>query len=97
MSSAAAGRLVSKMAPFSCDVRALPADAATLEVLARLQLAARRCGFELRLRHASAELRRLLEVTGLDEVLCLEAERQPEEREQRLRVEEEGQLPDPPV
>jgi ABC-type transporter Mla MlaB component len=97
MSSAARNRLLSKMAPFSCDVRALPADLTTIDVLARLQLAARRCGCELRLCHATAELRCLLELTGLEEVLALEPERQPEEREQRLRVEEEGQLRDPPA
>jgi anti-anti-sigma regulatory factor len=85
------------MARFSCDVRALPADLTTIDVLARLQLAARRCGCELRLCHASAELRGLLELAGLDGVLALELERQPEEREQRLGVEEERQLGDPPA
>ena len=97
MSSAAGSRLVSEMAPFSCDVRALPADLTTIDVLARLQLAARRCGCELRLWHASAELRSLLELAGLDEVLALEPEREPEEREQRLHVEEKGQFGDPPA
>ena len=85
------------MAPFSCDVRALPADLTTIDVLARLRLAARRCGCELRLCDASAELRCLAELAGLDGVLALEPERQSEEREQRLRVEEEGQLGDPPA
>jgi anti-anti-sigma regulatory factor len=85
------------MAPFSCDVRALPADLTTIDVLARLQLAARRCGCELRFCHASAELRRLVELAGLDEVLAVELERQPEEREERLGVEEEGQLGNPPA
>jgi anti-anti-sigma regulatory factor len=85
------------MQPFSCDVRALPADAAAVDMLARLQLAARRVGIELRLCHASPDLRGLLALTGLDCVLCLELERQAEEREQRLGVEEERELGDPPA
>jgi hypothetical protein len=66
-----------------------------VHALARLLLAARRAECELRLRHASPELLSLLAFIGLAEVLCVEPERQVEEREQRLRVEEEGQLPDP--
>ncbi len=83
------------MRRLSCDVRALPADAAAVDALARLQLAAKRVGLELRLRHASAELCCLIECTGLEEVLRVEPERQAEEREERLGVEEEGQLGDP--
>jgi anti-anti-sigma regulatory factor len=67
---------------------------ATVEALARLQLAARRRGYELRLRGLSRELRALIELVGLTEVLGVEARRQPEEREQRLRLEEEGELGD---
>jgi STAS domain len=78
-----------------CDVGALAADAASVDALARLRLAARRRGFELRLRHASAELQALLTFVGLDEVLRVEAEGQPEEREERLGVEEECEFPDP--
>jgi anti-anti-sigma regulatory factor len=85
------------MEKLPCDVRALRADVVALDALARLQLAARQAGFELRLVHASAELRCLIAFTGLAEVLRVEAERQPEEREQRLGVEEEGQLDDPPA
>jgi hypothetical protein len=95
MNSAALRRLLSKMETLRCDVRALPADAAAVDALARFQLAARRAGIELRFCHASAELCCLLEFAGLDEVLGVEPERQPEEREQRLRVEEEGELGDP--
>ena len=83
------------METLTCDVRRLKADAAAVDALARLQLAARRVGAELTLCHASAELRCLLVFCGLDEVLGLEPERQAEEREQGLRVEEEGELPDP--
>jgi hypothetical protein len=51
------------------DVAGLAADALTLDALARLQLAARRCGFEVRLRGSSHELRELIGFAGLDEVL----------------------------
>jgi anti-anti-sigma regulatory factor len=78
-----------------CDVRALPPDAAALDVLARLRLAARQAGLELRLCNASSDLRELVAFAGLEEVLRLELEREPEQREERLRVEEEGQLDDP--
>ncbi len=67
---------------------------ATVEALARLQLALRRRGYELRLRGLSRELRALIELVGLTEVLGVEARRQPEEREQGLRLEEEGELGD---
>jgi hypothetical protein len=95
MSSAAAGGLDIDMETLTCDVRGLEADAAAVDALARLQLAARGIGAELRLCHASAELRCLLVFCGLEEVLGLEPERQPKEREERLGVEEEGELPDP--
>ena len=78
-----------------CDVGALAADAATLDVLARLQLAARRLGRELHLREASQELRDLVAFAGLAEVLRLQPGGQAEEREQRLGVEEECELDDP--
>jgi anti-anti-sigma regulatory factor len=78
-----------------CDVRTLRADVAAVDALARLQLAARQAGFELRLVHASADLRCLIELTGLAAVLRVEPGRQPEEREQGLGVEEEAQLDDP--
>ena len=51
------------------DVAGLDAGAVTLDVLARLQLVARRCGFRLRLRGSSPELRELIEFAGLGEVL----------------------------
>jgi hypothetical protein len=95
MSFRSSGRLVSTMQRLTCDVRALPADAAAVDALARLQLAAHRAGLELCLCHASAELRCLIVFTGLEEVLGVELEREPEEREERLGVEEERQLDDP--
>lgn len=52
-----------------CDVRDASADAVTVDALARLQLAARRSGCQVRLRHTSAELRALMRLMGLHEVL----------------------------
>jgi len=52
-----------------CDVAGLPPDAATVEVLARLQLAARRNGCHVCLRNASEELLALLDLAGLRDVL----------------------------
>jgi hypothetical protein len=78
-----------------CDVSALDPDAVTIDALARLQLSSRRVGCELRLRHASRELQELLAFVGLDEVLGLETGGQPEEREQRVGVEEERELDEP--
>jgi ABC-type transporter Mla MlaB component len=52
-----------------CDVRGVAADAATIDALLRLQLAARRHGCLVRLRHASAELRELVAFLGLRDVL----------------------------
>jgi hypothetical protein len=63
----------------------------TVDALARLRLAGKRLGFEVRLT-PTEELLELLELVGLVEVLC-----QPEEREEALGVEEERQLRDPPA
>ena len=70
-------------------------DLRTVDALARLQLAARRLGFELRLCNGSRELVELIDFAGLSEVLCVEPRGQPEQREQGLRVEEERKLGDP--
>ena len=85
------------MARLPCDVRALPAEADAVDALAHLALAARRAGLEVCLCHASPALCCLIEFMGLAEVLRVEVERKPEQREKRLRVEEEGQLRDPPA
>jgi hypothetical protein len=100
MSLAAGNSLFSYMAgprpsTIVCDVCGLAPDAAAIDALARLQLAARRLGLEIRLRHASSELLGLLAFVGLSEVLRVEAGGQPEEREERLGAEEERQLDDP--
>lgn len=79
-----------------CDVAAiLVPDAVTVDALARLQLTALRLGRQVRVEHASAELRGLLAFMGLSDAVLLrersglEAGRETEEREQRGRVEEE--------
>ncbi len=78
-----------------CDVGALCPDAVTIDALARLQLAARRRGLEIRIRNASRELQELLAFFGLADVLRVEPGRQAEDREERLRVEEEAEFDDP--
>jgi ABC-type transporter Mla MlaB component len=83
-----------------CDASGLVgADAVALDAIARLQLTARRLGGRICVRHAPAELEDLLRLTGLAEIcgLRLVLERQAEEREDPLRVEEEGQLDDSPA
>lgn len=52
-----------------CDVRDVDVDVVTVDALARLQLAARRHSCQVRLRHASSELRELLDFMGLRDVL----------------------------
>jgi ABC-type transporter Mla MlaB component len=88
--------------PVMCDVGALvDPDAVMIDALARLQLAARRIGRPIRLRHASGELRALLDLMGLSDILPLvetsglETGGQAEEREQTRGVEEEADSGDP--
>ncbi len=52
-----------------CDVRGVDPDAVTVDALARLQLAARRHGCRVLLRHASTELLQLVAFMGLANVL----------------------------
>ncbi len=52
-----------------CSVRGVAPDAVTADALARLQLAARRHGCQVRLRDPSNELRELLAFMGLRDVL----------------------------
>ena len=87
-----------------CDVGGLVhVDAVTVDALARLQLTALRLGRRLQLRQASAELQGLLGLLGLSAALPLESrvsfqpQRQPEEGEQRLRVQEKRHAADPPA
>jgi anti-anti-sigma regulatory factor len=87
-----------------CDVAALDsANAVVVDALARLQLTARRLGRRVLIRDACGELRDLLALVGLGDVLpCgpasgVETSGQAEEREQALRVEEEADPGDPPA
>jgi hypothetical protein len=66
-------------------------DLRTVDALARLRLAGKRLGFEVQVT-ATEELLELVELAGLLEVLW-----EPEEREEPLRVQEEGQLGDAPA
>jgi ABC-type transporter Mla MlaB component len=54
----------------TCDVSGLDPDAVTIDALARLQLAARRRGCEVRLCNASNDLLELVELMGLSTVLA---------------------------
>jgi ABC-type transporter Mla MlaB component len=54
-----------------CDVGGVAATAVVLDALARLQLTARRAGCSLQLRGVGDDLRGLLTLTGLGEVLGL--------------------------
>ena len=88
-------------AVIECNVAAVECpDARMIETLARLQLAARRAGCRILLRHACDELRGLLELMGLsDAVPCsgsdLEPGRETEHREPPGGVEEERDPLDP--
>jgi hypothetical protein len=83
--------------PLVVDARTLTPDGATIDRLARLQLAARRLGRRVLLRDPSADLRNLIGFAGLEDVLRVEPRREAEEREEPLGAEEERQLPDPPA
>ena len=52
-----------------CDCASVPSDAVTVDALARLQLAARGHGCQVRLRGASPALRDLVRFMGLTDVL----------------------------
>ena len=68
------------------------ADLAVLEALARLALAARRCGGRCEVLLADD----LLELTGLADALGRQPVGEPEAREERCGVEEVVQVDDPP-
>ncbi|WP_454332678.1 STAS domain-containing protein [Streptomyces glaucescens] len=77
-----------------CDVGALgPPGLATVDLLARLQLTARRAGGRIRLRDPAPALHALLDLVGLR----FEVEGQPEQREPPLGVQEAVEPGDPAV
>jgi ABC-type transporter Mla MlaB component len=55
--------------PVYCDVAGVPADATSVDALARLQLAASRNGCRVRLRNGSPDLLELVALMGLADVL----------------------------
>ena len=71
--------------------------AATIDQLARLELAARRSGYELELANANSRLLELIAFVGLSDVLGVESGRKTEKRKDPLGVEEESELRDPSV
>ena len=81
---------------FVCDVSALvEPDVAAVDALARLQLAARRSGCTVALRQVPPHLGALLDLMGLEDLFpvrdsAVESRREPEQREQALGVQEEG-------
>ncbi len=90
--------------PLICDVASLVRpDCATVEALARLQLAARRLQRQICLRDASRELVELVTLAGLADVLPCEGGsrvqvgRQAEEREESRGVQEERDAGDATV
>lgn len=77
-----------------CDVGGLgPPGLGAVDLLARLQLAARRVGGRIRLRDPDPALHALLDLVGLR----FEMEREPEQREPALGVEETVEPGDPAV
>jgi hypothetical protein len=68
-----------------------------VDALARLQLAARRGGYRIEVASAPDEVVELVELAGLSDVLGVEPRRQPEQREERLGIEEERELDDAAV
>lgn len=56
-----------------CDVAGLPANARSIEALARMQLTARRLQRRIRLQRASPELQQLLQFAGLADVVSVRA------------------------
>ena len=54
-----------------CDVGGVEPNAATVDALARLQLAAKRRGCRVHLRNASGELMELVAFMGLEDVLVV--------------------------
>ncbi|HEX2051367.1 MAG TPA: hypothetical protein VHJ34_12165 [Actinomycetota bacterium] len=77
-----------------CDMGAAAPDLGAVDLVARVHLVARRFGARATVRRARPELVALLALAGLGDVVALEplrveARRQPEQREQRLGVEEE--------
>ena len=72
-------------------------DLAAIDRLARVRLDVSRSGCSLLLLQPSDELVALIELAGLGDVLRVEVQRKPKQREELRRVEEERELGHPPV
>jgi hypothetical protein len=80
-----------------CDVAHVRcADFATVDALARAALNAQRFGARLQVVNGTPELEELIVFAGLDEVLLGRRQRETEQREEALGVEERGVAGDPP-
>jgi hypothetical protein len=64
------------------DCASLGSDVAAVDLIARIRLAACRCGVEVRLENPSPSLAELIGFCGLSGALGVEVERQAEEREE---------------
>jgi hypothetical protein len=80
-----------------CDVGHCCADLATAAALARACVNARRLGARLRIVNASPELRELIALVGVENVLSGRRERQTEEGEEPCGIEKRGEPRDPPA
>lgn len=87
--------MVMRMSRIRLDCAQWPEpDLGVIDRVARLQLESKLAGRSLRLVNASAELRELIRLAGLLEVLCVEAERKAPQRKEPRRVQEERELGD---
>ena len=77
------------------DVEGQRADLALVDGLARIRLEARRQGWTIQLSGSSSDVRDLLALVGLDDLL-VEVDGEPEEPEQ-LGIDEAGDLGDLPA
>jgi ABC-type transporter Mla MlaB component len=84
--------------PLVCDCSGVAdPDLGTVEAIARLRLGVRRRGEELSLERVPPDLRELLVLVGIEDLLCgsrVEVVGEPEEREQVRGVEEEADARD---
>jgi anti-anti-sigma regulatory factor len=81
-----------------CDVSHVRrAELASVEAMARAYVNALRLGSRIRFVNASPALEELIALVGLDGVLLGCLERQPEQREETLGVEERVEPDDPSV
>jgi len=84
-----------RSAKITVDCRSLrEPTAATIDQIARLKLAARRCNCELEVKDPGPDLLELIGFVGLSGVLLVQARRQTKQREQSGGVEEKGELGD---